>query len=406
MRILFVADTSLENLASGSEQVMFHQASDLAREGIHVHVLARKEGRSPPEHKKIAGFEEACYSAPTSNIPRFFCSLLKESSKLYNNLIKDGPFLAAVCHHPFTAFALLVKRKLSKIPIVHVFHSPAHEEYFLQHENRSRLRNYLPVKSRLWIEKYCLKRATKIMVLSQFMKQKIVDIFHIPADRIIINPGGVDLNSFQPPEDRVFLKKKLNFPEGKIHLLTVRNLEPRMGLDNLLKCIHILKTNKTAIHLVMGGEGPERDNLQNLIQQYNLSNEVAMTGFIPSELLAQYYGAADFFILPTRKLEGFGLITPESLACGTPVLGTPIGGTREILSNFDPKFLFRDSSPEAMAEGIQMAINNYFIQKKSYNDLRLRCREYVEKNYSWQRHSDQLKVILDEVILYRKDIAV
>ncbi|MGB2844799.1 MAG: glycosyltransferase family 4 protein, partial [Candidatus Aminicenantaceae bacterium] len=289
---------------------------------------------------------------------------------------------------------------------VHVFHSPAHEEYFLQHENRSRLRNYLPVKSRLWIEKYCLKRATKIMVLSQFMKQKIVDIFHIPADRIIINPGGVDLNSFQPPEDRVFLKKKLNFPEGKIHLLTVRNLEPRMGLDNLLKCIHILKTNKTAIHLVMGGEGPERDNLQNLIQQYNLSNDVAMAGFIPSELLAQYYGAADFFILPTRKLEGFGLITPESLACGTPVLGTPVGGTKEILSNFDPEFLFRDSSPEAMAEGIQMAINNYFIQKKSYNDLRLRCRGYVEKNYSWQRHSDQLKVLLDEVITSRKDIVV
>ncbi|MGB2763543.1 MAG: hypothetical protein WBC20_03950, partial [Candidatus Aminicenantaceae bacterium] len=78
----------------------------------------------------------------------------------------------------------------------------------------------------------------------------------------------------------------------------------------------------------------------------------------------------------------------------------------EILSNFDPEFLFRDSSPEAMAEGIQMAINNYFIQKKSYNDLRLRCRGYVEKNYSWQRHSDQLKVLLDEVITSRKDIVV
>jgi len=401
---LFVADASLEFLASGSEQVIFHQASALAREGIHVCVLARKEGRLPPEYRIIAGFKEVCYSATTSNIPRFFWSLLRESSKLYNILIKDGPFIVAICHHPFTSFALLVRRKILHLPIVHVFHSPAHEEYFLLHENRSRLRNFLPVKSRKLIEKYCLKRATKIMVLSQFMKQKIVDIFRIPADRIIINPGGVDLSNFQLPEDRVLLKRKLDFPEGKIHLLTVRNLEPRMGLDNLLKCIHILKTKKSRIHLIMGGEGAERENLKNLIQKYNLVDEVTMTGFIPSELLPQYYGAADFFILPTRKLEGFGLVTPESMACGTPVLGTPVGGTREILANFGPHFLFKDSSAEAMADGIKVAVNKYFTDKKKYDELRLRCREYAEKNYSWQRHTEQFKSILDEVIICSKGI--
>jgi glycosyltransferase involved in cell wall biosynthesis len=115
-------------------------------------------------------------------------------------------------------------------------------------------------------------------------------------------------------------------------------------------------------------------------------------------MLHHYYGASDFFVLPTRKLEGFGLVTPESMACGTPVLGTPVGGTKEILSDFDSQFLFSDTSPDAMAKGIQMAMRKYFDEKEKYNELRHRCREYAEKNYSWKQHIDQLKSILEGII--------
>ena len=165
-------------------------------------------------------------------------------------------------------------------------------------------------------------------------------------------------------------------PAGKIHLLTVRNLEPRMGLDNLLKAIALLKEKALNIHLVIGGKGPERKNLENLIRRYELFDHVTMTGFIPAEQLPKYYGAADFFVLPTRELEGFGLVTPESMACGTPVLGTPVGGTREILSGFDSKFLFKDATPGAMVEGILWAVDHWLNDEEKYVGLRHRCREY------------------------------
>ena len=230
------------------------------------------------------------------------------------------------------------------------------------------------------------------------MQQKVVEIHGIPADRIIVNPGGADLKRFKPPENRTVLKKELGFPEGKINLLTIRNLEPRMGLDNLFQSIFILKRKKIDVHLTVGGEGVESNNLESLIVELGLESYIKLIGFIPSELLPDFYGAADFFVLPTRSLEGFGLVTPESMACGTPVLGTPVGGTKEILSNFDLQFLFADISPEAMAEGIERAISEYPVKSKKYEDLRIRCRRYVEKNYSWQRHVDQLKSILDELI--------
>ena len=86
------------------------------------------------------------------------------------------------------------------------------------------------------------------------------------------------------------------------------------------------------------------------------------------------------------------------MACGTPVIGTPVGGTKEILSNFDHNFLCRNSSPEAIADGIQKIIKLYFNDQKNYENLRIRCREYVKINYSWQRHISQLNTLIGETI--------
>jgi glycosyltransferase involved in cell wall biosynthesis len=171
-----------------------------------------------------------------------------------------------------------------------------------------------------------------------------------------------------------------------------------MGLDNLLKGIFLVKKSDVPIHLIIGGEGQEKEKLWRFIQEFDIENEVTLTGFIPPDKLPHYYSAADFFIIPTRDLEGFGLVTPESMACGTPVIGTPVGGTKEILEKFDSQFLFDDTTPEAMAQGIKKIIIEYFYNEEKYIRLRTRCREFVVQNYSWQRHIDQLSSIIDELI--------
>jgi glycosyltransferase involved in cell wall biosynthesis len=171
-----------------------------------------------------------------------------------------------------------------------------------------------------------------------------------------------------------------------------------MGLDNLLKSIKILKQKMAKVHVTIGGEGPEKDNLQKLIEKFGLMDEVTMTGFIPAEQLPKFYAAADFFILPTSDLEGFGLVTLESMACGTPVIGTPVGGTKEILSNFDYNLLCRDKSPEAIADAIQKIITLYFNDRKIYRKLRMRCRAYAKNNYSWTRHINNLNTLINETL--------
>jgi glycosyltransferase involved in cell wall biosynthesis len=249
------------------------------------------------------------------------------------------------------------------------------------------------------IERHCLNKADKVMYLSKYMKHKAIKFHGLNENCLVYNPAGVDLERFKPVANRTKIKEELFFPPDKFHLLTVRNLEHRMGLDNLIIAVCFLRKRGVPVHLVIGGEGPERDNLQNLINKLNLGNDVKMAGFIPDEKLPKYYCAADFFILPTRELEGFGLVTIESMACETPVLGTPVGATTEILSDFNPKMLFKGENSEAIAEGVQTALNKYSLDQKGYNKLRIRCREHVQKKYSWQRHIDQLQSIIHDLVI-------
>ena len=94
---------------------------------------------------------------------------------------------------------------------------------------------------------------------------------------------------------------------------------------------------------------------------------------------------------PVFALEGFGLVTVEALACGTPVLGTPVGATPELLKPLDPALLARDASTEALAEGILA-----FLKRPKLDPLTL--REYVETRYTLQKHAAGVEAVYQEII--------
>jgi len=397
-KILFIADVPINNPISGAEQVINKQAVGLSEDGLDVFAVVRKNGkRNSIRSRDILGIKELCYFANPENYFQFFLSLLKKPDKIYAQISINDPFFITICHQPFTFFALLVRRRLKNTTSIYVFHSPNHEEYLISRKDKNLIKRSSQAWIRKLMERYCIRRSQKIVVLSEYMKKKLIKIHNIHHEKITVIPGGVDLQRFFPPQNRTDLIKTLGLPSKKLNLLTVRNLEPRMGLDNLLKAVCLLKQKGIDFHLVVGGEGPEGKNLEGLIKRKNLENNVRLIGFIPEEKLPQYYGAADFFILPSRDLEGFGLVTVESLACGTPVLGTPVGGTKEILAKLHPDFLFAGASPESMAAGICNAFNKIYQDTEKYCQIRQQCHEYAVENYSWQRHILQLKSIIDEL---------
>ncbi|MCR4337182.1 MAG: glycosyltransferase family 4 protein, partial [Candidatus Omnitrophica bacterium] len=365
-----------------------------------VHILTRRLSTHTADYSQIEGVHEWRYEINSTNPITFLISTIKNVQKLYSRLTQQIVFDIINFHQPFSALAVNLIRGSSFLPKIYTCHSLSFEE--LQSRQPEKRLFYKPlfwlnIYLRKLIENFSLKKSNHIIVLSQFTKDKLRTAYSIPEKKISLIPGAVNLENFYFAENKIALRQRRGLPEDKFILFTVRNLEPRMGLENFIRAINLLRQQTKDIHCVMGGEGPSRKKIEALVQELNLQDSVTFTGFIPKEDLASYYQLADFFVLPTVELEGFGLVTVEALACGLPVLGTPIGGTKEILGQFDQGFLFRDVMPESMAEKILEKCRYYRERPQEYARLSQKCRRFVEENYSWEQNIKKTEELFNEL---------
>jgi glycosyltransferase involved in cell wall biosynthesis len=171
-----------------------------------------------------------------------------------------------------------------------------------------------------------------------------------------------------------------------------------MGIGNLISAMPSILKNHPNTLCVIGGSGALADDLKAQAAKLGLHDRVRFAGFIAESDLPAYYAAADLFVLPTTALEGFGMVTVEALACGTPVLGTPIGATPEILQNLDGDLLLEGVEPEDIARGAVAMMSRSVAERAN---LRAKCRNYAVSNYSWALVSTATERVLREAATCR-----
>ena len=400
MNILFVADVSIKKVIGGAERVLYEQTTRLARRGHHVSIMTRKLRNHDKYHEVIDGVHEWRYPFKRNPL-KFLCSTWIYSKRIFEALQQKNHFDCINFHQPFSAIGVFNSTLSAKIPKIYTCHSLSFEEFTSRNGNNNRLfsglGSFIQSRGRKIFEKNILKKSDEIIVLSKFTKDKVINSHEIPEKKIKVISGGVNLNKFFPVVDKSKIRKRLNIPTNKIILFTVRNLVQRMGLENLIIAFNELIKQNQEINLIIGGEGKLKTGLIAMAKSFGIENHIHFVGFIPEEQLPWYYQMADLFVLPTKELEGFGLVTLEALASGLPVLGTPIGGTKEILGRFDPDFIFENTGAESIFKKI---LEKYKIMKenpKKWQEISQKCRNFAETNYSWEFNIDCLERTLLEL---------
>ena len=395
MNILLVADVSVSKIIGGAERVLYEQATRLARRGHKLSILTRRLPDHEQNHEIIEGVNEYRYSFNNKNSLKFLYSSRIYSKKLFEALHQKDHFDCVNFHQPFSATGVINSTLSVSIPKIYTCHSLSFEEFLSRNRNNqwffTKFKNFIQSKGHKKIEKNILNKSNEIIVLSKFTKDKINNIYKINNDKIRIIPGGVDLNKFAPTIDKEIIRKRLNIPSNKIILFTVRNLVQRMGLENLIIAFNDLIKHNAEVDLVIGGEGKLKAGLIALARSFGIEDRIQFVGFISEEQLPLYYQMSDIFVLPTKELEGFGLVTLEAMASGLPALGTPVGGTKEILGGFDSSFLFKGTDPDLMAESIMEKYNLIKQNPQKWKEISYQCRNFVERNYSWDKNINCLE---------------
>jgi glycosyltransferase involved in cell wall biosynthesis len=359
-----VTEVFFPDTIGGSGKVVYEVSKRLAGRGHKVYVLAPRLKSKLPQEEFLEGFRVYRYSIPFLSSYQIFLKILRKASLDLINF-----------HQPLSGLSISLSREARKIPKIYTFHSSWPEEYEIKTGKKG-----IGSPIRKYIERSVLNRCKKMIVLSEYSKNQLLEIHKILLGKIRIIPGGVDIDFFEPSKDKKVARDKLSIPQDKFVLFTVRNLVPRMGLENLIKAMSIIIKKDKDIFLVIGGRGFLETKLKNLTEELKLNEYIKFAGFIEEEKLPLYYQAADFFILPTKYLEGFGIVTVEALSSGTPALGTPVGGTKEILGKFDERLLFRGTDSESLAE---LILEFKRLSPEELKNLGIKAREFVVKNYSW-----------------------
>jgi len=403
MKLIIITEVLSPDSIGGAGKYVYSLSTGLVKRGHRItvitrqiHNLAKREERENIKIFRVSWENYFILIRPWA----FLLSLqgiLKE--------IRDAePHDFIIFNQPFSAFCALLIKDTGFAKKIYNFHSSWVEEL----EVKLRIKEvkwYLPgsiIKKWLYkpilflmsrIEGAVLRRVERIIVLSQFSKGRVIDLYNIPADKIEVIAAGIDADKFSPVPKKDDIRKRLNLAQGDFVLITVRNLVPRMGIENLILAFKEVVRKYPAAYLIIVGGGFLERQLKGLAKELNLTDRINFTGTLIENDLCSYYQLADLFILPTKYLEGFGFVTLEAMASGLPVLGTPVGGTIEILTKFDKNFIFAGSTPTLMAEKIL----EFMDSKPDLRQLAIRCREFVLREYSQEAWFDRIEGYLQKI---------
>uniref|UniRef100_B8HND0 Glycosyl transferase group 1 n=1 Tax=Cyanothece sp. (strain PCC 7425 / ATCC 29141) TaxID=395961 RepID=B8HND0_CYAP4 len=301
------------------------------------------------------------------------------TSNVISQALSDPPNLIIVGHNNFSPLARLLNLFL-KIPYVTITYGV----------------DVWDLKSPLLI--HSLKASAKVITISNFTKQQLLQLHNISNDKIGILPCTFDFNLFAiaPKPEHLLIKHKLDHQQPVI--LTVCRLindEQYKGYIQILKSLPLILKSIPNVHYLIIGKGDDTPRIEHMIQQLELQDYVTLVGFVPDEQLCDYYNLCDVFAMPSKR-EGFGIVYLEALACGKPVLaGNKDGATDALLQGELGVLVDPDDISEIAAELIRI-LNKTHPNPLLYQPLKL--RERVMYTYGFTRFSDIMQELMQDIL--------
>ncbi len=249
------------------------------------------------------------------------------------------------------------------------------------------------------IVNFLLKRTKLIVINSQHTKNKIEKNYNTKhIENHIIPFGTDDLNENNKYINTLFFHSKFNIPVIQKIVFTLGRLIERKGHKFLIKAIKLIHKDCNDVHLVIAGNGPEKNNL--IAESEGLfGDRIHFVDFISKNELPFYFSNADVFVLPAiidqeGDTEGLGVVNIEALGYKTPVVSTNVGGIADIIKNEQTGLIVEQKNSKQLAD----AIIRLFRDQALKDHIVLNAYKFVTENLTW-------KIIGEKYIsLYKKHL--
>lgn len=251
-----------------------------------------------------------------------------------------------------------------------------------------------------WLAKKILKNAEHIICANNFTAKIARDVIgEKEAEKVeVVNPGVDSQLSINNYQLTIELKNKYNL-ENKIVLFSIGRLVKRKGFDKVIEAMPAILKEIPNLVYAIAGTGPERENLELRIMNYELSNRVIFLGKISDEEKWAWFELADIFTMPSRQInddfEGFGIVYLEASLIGKPIVAGRSGGVEDAVLDNETGLLVNPESTEEIADAIIKLAKDEELRKK----LGERGKERAIREFVWEKQAGKIFNLITRNIL-------
>ena len=203
----------------------------------------------------------------------------------------------------------------------------------------------------------CIKRVSAVWSVSTFTRDRMNAWAKLPLNLYTITPNTIRPERYGMAPKRPDMLQRYGL-QGKKIILTLARLDPReryKGVDEIIEALPALLIQQPDLCYLVAGDGDDKARLVAKAKSLGVAERVVFTGYVPEAEKADLLRLADVFAMPGRG-EGFGIVYLEAMACGVPVVGSLLDGSRDALKNGELGQLVSPDDPSSLEAGLLKAL--------------------------------------------------
>jgi glycogen(starch) synthase len=376
LRILMLSWEYPPVLVGGLGRHVHALATALTTAGHHVTVITRHAPGAPLE-EYTDGVRIIRAPEDPVTFPLDTPTLLAWTMAFNHTLTRAA--LRATHHHQYdlihahdwlvahTATTLKEHLDLPLITTIHATEAGRHQGWLPQDLNKT-------IHS---IEHWLTHQSGRVIACSHYMRDQITNLFHTPTTRIDVVPNGVNDRIWHAKPRAVASARKRFAGDGPLVGFAGR-LVYEKGVQHLVQAIPQLRQRHPGLRVVIAGDGPYREELQQQASQLRLGRAVRFVGFMNETQLPALLGATDATVVPSLY-EPFGMVALEAAAAGAPLAVADTGGLAEIVESGVTGVTFRRADADALAAGVDTLLADEVFARR----VARQARSMVAVKYGW-----------------------
>jgi len=247
-----------------------------------------------------------------------------------------------------------------------------------------------------YLEIKTIERADAVIAVDRRIYRWVIIELGADPSKVFHLPNSVDVSRF--------INYKLQYNRQFPLIGFIKGLSPKNGPDVLLKAMKYVIREFPTARLLIIGEGPLKNYLQDLAVKLGLQSHVTFMGRVPYDKVPFYYSLVDIVVVPSKNVsnveEATSLSMLEGMASSKPTIVSNIGGLKQImekLGHLSKYLIFSEDNPKELADKIVTLLDNSTTRKK----VSLRERKYVEARQNWESYVDKLEEVYNYALSLR-----